>query len=47
MVGTLIEVGNGKRKPEDISTILAAKDRKKAGKTARPEGLYLADIWYK
>lgn len=47
MVGTLIEVGSGKRKPEEIKKILELKDRKKAGKTAKPEGLYLKDIWYK
>lgn len=47
MVGTLIEVGNGKRKVEDIKKILESKDRKKAGKTAKPEGLYLKEIWYK
>lgn len=46
MVGTLIEVGNGKRKPIDIKTILEAKDRRKAGKTAKPEGLCLVNIWY-
>ncbi|MDD2470216.1 MAG: tRNA pseudouridine(38-40) synthase TruA [Bacilli bacterium] len=47
MIGTLIEVGNGKREPADITKILNFKDRRKAGKTAKPEGLYLKDIWYK
>jgi tRNA pseudouridine38-40 synthase len=46
MVGTLIEVGNGKRKPTDIDKILVSKDRRKAGKTAKPEGLSLKDVWY-
>ncbi len=46
MVGTLIEVGSGKRSPEDIKKIIEAKDRKKAGKTAKPEGLYLKNIWF-
>jgi tRNA pseudouridine38-40 synthase len=46
MVGTLIEVGNGKRKPDDIKKIIEAKDRKRAGKTAKPEGLYLKNIWF-
>lgn len=46
MVGTLIEVGNGKRNPEDIKRIIEAKDRTKAGKTAKPEGLYLMNVWY-
>lgn len=46
MVGTLIEIGEGKRKSEDIIEILQAKDRRKAGKTANPEGLYLNDVFY-
>lgn len=46
MVGTLIEIGEGKRKSEDIITILKAKDRKCAGHTASPEGLYLKDVFY-
>ncbi len=47
MVGFLIEIGEGKRKSEDIIEVLEAKDRCKAGKTANPEGLYLKDVFYK
>ena len=46
MVGTLIEIGEGKRKSEDIINILNAQDRTKAGKTANPEGLYLKNVFY-
>lgn len=46
MVGVLIEIGEGKRKSEDIMDILEASDRCKAGKTAPPEGLYLKDVFY-
>lgn len=46
MVGLLLEVGEGKRKSAEIIDILDAKDRKKAGKTANPEGLYLKDVLY-
>ena len=46
MIGTLIEIGEGKRKSEDIIDILNAQDRRKAGKTANPEGLYLKDVLY-
>lgn len=46
MVGTLIEIGEGKKRSEDIIEILAAKDRRKAGVTASPEGLYLKDVFY-
>ena len=47
IVGTLIEIGEGKRKSEDMIEILEKKDRKCAGKTANPEGLYLKDVFYK
>jgi len=47
MVGLLIEIGEGKRKSGDILSILEAKDRRKSGITAPPEGLYLKDVYYK
>ena len=46
IVGTLIEVGQGKRKSEDIIDILKSKDRTRAGKTANAEGLYLKNVFY-
>lgn len=46
IVGTLIEVGIGKRAPEDIITILEAKDRRKAGASAPARGLYLDEVFY-
>lgn len=46
IVGILIEIGEGKRKSEDIIDILEAKNRDEAGKTANPEGLYLKDVFY-
>lgn len=44
--GTLALVGTGKWQPEDVATALAAKDRTKAGPTAPPQGLCLAEIKY-
>lgn len=44
--GTLIEVGLGKRRAGDFPALLEARDRKQAGPTAPPEGLYLVRIWY-
>jgi tRNA pseudouridine38-40 synthase len=41
MVGTLVEVGLGRVRPESINGMLAAKDRRTAGPTAPPQGLYL------
>ena len=46
MVGLLIEVGEGKRKSEEIISILHSEDRRAAGKTANPEGLYLKNVFY-
>ncbi len=46
MVGTLVEVGKGKMKPDDIKKILESKDRAKAGPTAPAHGLYLIKVEY-
>ncbi len=47
MTGTLVEVGEGKRKPHDIVDIIAACDRSRAGITAPACGLYLDRVFYK
>ena len=44
--GTLLEVGLGKIKPEEISLIIKSGDRQKAGKTLPPQGLYLVNVEY-
>ena len=46
LTGTLLEVGRGKRPPEDIPAILAAKDRSAAGFTAPAQGLVLVEVLY-
>ena len=46
IVGTLVEIGRGKWKPEKISQILEAKDRTAAGPIAPAEGLCLMWIKY-
>jgi len=46
IVGTLVEVGQGRRPAEAISEILAARDRSRAGRTAPPEGLMLVRVDY-
>lgn len=45
-VGTLIEMGQGRRDPHSSGAILAARDRRKAGYTAPASGLYLAGVKY-
>lgn len=46
IVGTLVEIGRGKWKPEKINEILEAKDRTAAGPLALPQGLCLMWIKY-
>lgn len=46
MVGTLIEIGEGKRRSEEIIDIIKSEDRTGAGRTANPEGLYLKNVFY-
>lgn len=46
LAGTLIEVGQGKRKPESVLEPLETGDRQLAGKTAPPEGLFLVCVGY-
>lgn len=46
LVGTLIEVGEGKRQPEEMSEILREKSREAAGFTAPSRGLCLREVFY-
>jgi tRNA pseudouridine38-40 synthase len=41
IAGTLVEVGLGRFTPADVAGMLAARDRRSAGLTAPPHGLYL------
>lgn len=46
ITGTLLEVGAGKRKPEEIEDILLSGDRKNAGETVPAKGLVLLWVGY-
>ena len=46
IVGTMADIGFGKITPDDFRTIIEAKDRGKAGKSAPARGLYLTAIEY-
>ena len=46
LVGTLLEVGSGKRRPLEMEEILVKQDRQFAGKTAPAQGLYLWEVFY-
>lgn len=46
IVGTLIEVGQGKRDADSILEIINSQNRENAGITAAPDGLYLNKVYY-
>ena len=46
LVGTLIHVGEGRRRADEVPGILAAKDRSAAGPVAAPHGLCLVSVEY-
>jgi tRNA pseudouridine38-40 synthase len=46
LVGTLVEVGQGRREASSIPALLAARDRTRAGRTAPPQGLCLDEVFY-
>ncbi len=47
IVGTLLKVGRGEKTIEWVKEVLDAKDRKRAGATAEPQGLYFVKAFYK
>jgi tRNA pseudouridine38-40 synthase len=46
VVGTLLEVGQGRRSLEDLEALIVSQDRKKAGRNVPPEGLFLTEVVY-
>ncbi|HXN56132.1 MAG TPA: tRNA pseudouridine(38-40) synthase TruA [Myxococcales bacterium] len=46
IVGTVVEVGHGKRAPESLAALLEGRDRTRAGPTAPPHGLVLDEVFY-
>jgi len=46
LVGTIVEIGSGRRGADEFARILASHDRRKAGATAPPQGLYLMCVEY-
>jgi tRNA pseudouridine38-40 synthase len=46
IVGTLVEIGRGKRPPEEMEKIIDSRDRNIAGITAPARGLYLKEVKY-
>lgn len=46
LVGTLVEVGKGRRPESWVAEVLASRNRKLAGATAPPQGLVLEEVFY-
>ena len=46
LAGTLVEVGLGRRAAASIPELLASRDRRRAGRTAPPQGLFLDEVFY-
>ena len=46
IIGTIVRVGKGKISPDEIMDILASRDRRNAGPTAPPQGLFLVSVSY-
>jgi tRNA pseudouridine38-40 synthase len=46
IVGTLVEIGRGRQRPEWMAEVIASGDRAVAGPTAPPEGLFLVGVEY-
>jgi tRNA pseudouridine38-40 synthase len=46
MVGSLVQVGDGRWSADDLNRALAARDRKACGQVAPPDGLYLVKVDY-
>jgi len=46
MVGSLVQVGDGKWRADDLARALEARDRKACGPVAPPDGLYLLRVDY-
>src|SRR6266851_1346327 len=46
MVGSLVQVGDGRWSPDDVARALAARDRRACGPVAPPDGLYLVRVDY-
>jgi tRNA pseudouridine38-40 synthase len=46
IVGLLVEIGMGRRQPDEAAAVLASRNRAEAGPTAPPQGLYLKQVFY-
>ena len=46
IAGTLVDVGLSRKQPDEIRDIIEGKDRRRAGHTAPPQGLFLTEVFF-
>lgn len=46
IVGTMVDVGRGRLKPDEVKNILDSRDRNRAGFSVPPQGLFLERVYY-
>lgn len=46
LVGTLLQIGDGLKPIDELQRLLKVKDRRQAGPTAPPQGLYMVKVYY-
>ena len=46
LIGTVVEVGSGRREPEEATALLESRDRTRVGPPAPPQGLCLVRVFY-
>jgi tRNA pseudouridine38-40 synthase len=46
LVGTMVEIGKGKRPAGDLAELLQSGERRRTGPTAPPQGLFLVEVLY-
>ncbi|MBW1991827.1 MAG: tRNA pseudouridine(38-40) synthase TruA [Deltaproteobacteria bacterium] len=46
LVGTMVEIGRGKQPPGELAELLRTGERRRAGPTAPPQGLFLVEVLY-
>jgi tRNA pseudouridine38-40 synthase len=46
IVGTLLDIGRGRLRPEEIPQLIELRDRSRSGPTAPPQGLFLVSVEY-
>ena len=46
IVGTLLDIGSGKKTKNEFINIIKSEDRRKAGLSVPPQGLFLSEVKY-